>query len=50
MQVTSVSLPENLYRTLKHQAVDEGISLRDLFEKALKLYLEKAKRGGGRHG
>jgi len=50
MQVTSVSLPEDLYRSLKHQAVDEGVSLRDLFEKALKLYLEKAKRGGGRRG
>jgi len=49
MQVTSISLPDDLYRTLKHKAVDEGVSLRDLFEKALRLYLEKAKKGGGRH-
>ncbi len=49
MQVTSVSLPDDLHRTAKHQAVDEDITLRDLFEKALRLYLGKAKKGGGRN-
>jgi len=50
MQVTSVALPEDLYRGLKYQAVYERITLRDLFEKALKRYLKEAKKEGGPRG
>ena len=34
-------IPEDLWTSAKHRAVDEGLSLRELILKALRLYLEK---------
>ena len=48
MQVTSIELPEELYRDVKHRAVDEGTSFKAVVQKALEEYLAKAKKGGGK--
>ena len=39
MQVTSIELPVELYRSVKHRAVDEGTSFRAVVQKALEEYL-----------
>ncbi len=46
MQVTSIELPEELYRDVKHRAVDESTSFRAVVQKALQEYMERAKKGG----
>ena len=48
MQVTSIELPDELYREAKHQAVDDGTSFKAVVEKALQEYLARAKKGGGK--
>ena len=48
MQVTSIELPDTLYRSVKHQAVDEDTSFKAVVQKALEEYLAKVKKGGGK--
>ncbi len=48
MQVTSIELPDELYRNVKHRAVDEGTSFRAVVQKALEEYLARVKKGGGK--
>ena len=48
MQVTSIELPEELYRDVKHRAVDESTSFRAVVQKALEEYLSRVKKGGGK--
>ncbi len=48
MQVTTIELPDGLYRGVKHRAVDEGTSFRAVVQKALEEYLAKVKKGGGK--
>ncbi len=48
MQVTSIELPDELYRNVKHRAVDEGTSFKAVVEKALQEYLARVKKGGGK--
>jgi len=47
MQVTSIELPDELYRKAKHQAVDDGISFKAVVQRALEEYLGKSKKKGG---
>ncbi len=46
MQVTSIELPDELYRLIKHRAVDESTSFRAVVQKALEEYLARVKKGG----
>lgn len=48
MQVTSIELPDDLYRVVKHRAVDEGTSFKAVVQRALEEYLERVKKGGGK--
>ena len=49
MQVTSIELPDDLYRKVKHRAVDEGSTFKGVVQKALEAYLAKPmKKGGGK--
>jgi len=48
MQVTSIELPAELYRGVKHRAVDEGTSFRAVVQKALEEYLARVKKGGSK--
>ncbi len=48
MQVTSIELPDELYRDVKHRAVDESTSFRAVVQKALEEYLSRVKKGGGK--
>ena len=48
MQVTSIELPDDLYRLVKHRAVDENTSFKAVMQKALQEYLERVKKGGGK--
>jgi len=48
MQVTSIELPDELYREAKHRAVDEGTSFKAVVQRALEEYLTKGKKGGGK--
>ncbi len=48
MQVTSIELPDELYRLIKHRAVDESTSFRAVVHKALEEYLARVKKGGGK--
>jgi hypothetical protein len=43
---TSVEIPDDLWKAAKHQAIEEGIDLKDVIIRALEEYLKKAKRGG----
>jgi hypothetical protein len=44
MKGTFVELPEDLYRWLKHHAVDQDISLKAVVQRAIEEY--RVKRGG----
>ncbi len=46
MQVTSLELPDELYRNVKHRAVDESTSFRAVVQRALEEYLKRVKKGG----
>ncbi len=48
MQITSIELPDDLYRLAKHRAVDEDTSFKAVVEKALQEYLARVKKGGGK--
>jgi len=48
MQITSIELPDDLYRMAKHQAVDEDTSFKAVVQRALREYLERVKKGGGK--
>ena len=48
MQVTSIELPEELYREVKHRAVDDSTSFRAVVQKDLEEYLSRVKKGGGK--
>ncbi len=48
MQVTSIELPDELYRLVKHRAVDESTSFRAVVQRALEEYLKRVKKGGGK--
>lgn len=39
---TTVRLPKDLYRRLKHRAVEEGRTIADLFTDAVELYLSRS--------
>lgn len=39
MPTVRVLLPEELHKDLKHRAIDEGIPLKNLIEKALQEYI-----------
>jgi len=47
MQVTSIELPDELYRKVKHQAVDDATSFKAVVQRALEEYLAKPKKKGG---
>ncbi len=49
MKMTSLELPDELYRTVKHQAVDESTSFKGIVQRALYEYLAKAKQEAGAH-
>jgi len=46
MFTTTISLPPEVHRKLKHQAVDEAVTFREIIRKAIEEYLKKG--GGGR--
>jgi len=48
MQVTSIELPDELYRKVKHQAVDDSTSFKAVVQRALEEYLARVKKGGGK--
>ena len=39
---------DELHKAIKHRAVDEGITLKDLMIKALEEYLKNVKKKGGK--
>ncbi len=41
MQVTSIELPDELYRKTKHRAVDDSTSFKAVVQRALEEYLDK---------
>ena len=47
MQVTSIELPDELYRKVKHRAVDDGTTFKAVVQRALEEYLGKSKKKGG---
>ncbi len=47
MQVTSIELPDELYRRAKHRAVDDSTSFKAVVQRALEKYLGKSKKKGG---
>jgi hemerythrin len=46
MKGTFVELPEELYRWIKHHAVDQDVSLKAVVQKAIEEY--RARKGGGK--
>lgn len=47
MVKTSLYLPEDLWKAAKHQAVEEGVDLRDLIIRGLQLVVKgRGKKGG----
>ena len=51
MFITTISLTPEMHRQLKHIAVDEGVTLRQVIRKALEVFLaQSGKKGkGGKH-
>jgi predicted transcriptional regulator len=45
MVLTTVSLEPELYRKLRHLAVDENVSVRELIRRAVGEYMERKTRG-----
>jgi predicted transcriptional regulator len=45
MVTTTISLSQEIYRRLKHLAVDQGVSVRDLIRDAIEEYLNREKGG-----
>ena len=48
MFTTTISLPADVYKQLKHLAVDEEQTVRDLIREAIEELLARKKRGGKR--
>ncbi len=48
MQVTSIELPDDLYRKAKYRAVDDSTTFKAVVQRALEEYLGKSKKKGGR--
>jgi len=48
MQVTSIELPDDLYRKTKYRAVDDSTTFKAVVQRALEEYLGKSKKKGGR--
>ncbi len=44
MRMLSVKLSDELHLAVRHRAVDEGTSLRDIVQRALGEYLERVRR------
>jgi len=42
---TSLRLPAKLFAAVRHRAIDEGVTLQAIVERALELYLKTLKRG-----
>lgn len=45
---TSITLPEELYKRLCHMAVDEGRTLKEMMTEAIKEYVSRKEKGGGK--
>lgn len=45
---TSLYLPESLWKAAKHQAVEEGLDLRDLIIRGLELVVKGRRKRGGK--
>jgi hypothetical protein len=43
---TSLYLPEDLWKAAKHQALEEGVDLRNLIIRGLELVVKGRKKGG----
>ncbi len=41
MFTTTISLPTEIHRELKHRAVDEAVTFRDIIRRAIEEYLRK---------
>ncbi len=48
MTITTISLPVELYRKLKHLAVDQDQTTRNLIRQAVEEFLARSERGGGK--
>jgi predicted transcriptional regulator len=44
MLTTTVSLTQDVHRRLKHLAVDQGVSVRDLMREAIEEYLNRKEK------
>ena len=45
---TSIALPEDIYKSLAHLAIDESKTLRELMTEAIQEYLKRKEKGGGK--
>ena len=48
MRFTSVEIPDELYRRVKHHMVNTDQSLKEVVQKALEEHLARHERGGGK--
>ncbi len=48
MTITTISLPVELYRKLKHLAVDQDQTTRNLIRQAVEEFLARSEKGGGK--
>ena len=48
MTITTISLPAEVYRKLKHLAVDQDETTRNLIRQAIEEYLARREKGGGK--
>jgi len=48
MFTTTISLSADLYKRLKHLAVDEEQTVRDLIREAVEEFLARKEKGGGK--
>ncbi len=48
MLTTTITLPEEVYKRLKHLAVDEGKKLRQMMSEAIEEYVTHKEKGGGK--
>ena len=48
MTITTISLPVEVYRRLKHLAVDQDETTRNLIRQAIEEYLTRREKGGRR--
>ncbi len=49
MRATTFEFSDDLYKAVRHQSVEEGVSLKDLVRRALSEYLERVLREAGAH-